>query len=622
MLGCQADPPFRCAYSWVSHASWNANIRTRVTSATLTWLLLHIQVSSSKETIVTFPLANNDLEFKALIHTKLTARAPDSLDFSLLKAWVDTCSKSHKQCNEKTENWYPTRLLHITTNCQQVRLVISRSHVPQGRYMTLSHRWGENKYINLQTSTIAQLQRAVVVDDLPPAFQDAIKIAAFLDIRYLWIDALCIKQDQDDRSDWETESLSMGKVYANAFLNVSATLAVDGKESLFHSQGCGPIEPSEVKLKVNGKISPFYAFNGEIWENEIPQAQLNNRGWVFQERFLARRVLHFSTTQLGWECRQLTALEVFPKGLPSALGSQLAKSSLHNQLVKASRSTRRSSVADWRTAWIAIVEEYSHCALSFPNDKLIAFSGIGASISEFIGTEHVAGMLSKSLIYDLAWWRWEEDKERFPLSTTFLRAPSWSWTSVDGQVNLPQDLSGVRYTRKLIESIEIICDHDDPLGKHSRLRLQGLCMPVRIKWTEDSITTFTLSELSACSFTVDGGSLDPYICFEIAEEEARDLARRGHVLLLPLFMSAYFFHGILICSTRGKALHRRIGAVEIPVQVQQVANDAKEMHEEQKEQRRKIPKFTDKDFRTICNNKILRLVHYIQRSSPQVIMIS
>ncbi|KAE9364280.1 HET-domain-containing protein [Stipitochalara longipes BDJ] len=565
-----------------------------------------------------------DLEGR--IGTKPTIPAPGSLDLSLLKEWIDTCRKSHKQCGEKKENWHPTRLLHITSGGQQVRLVISQDHAPKGYYITLSHRWGECPYTKLETSTMAQLQRVVDVPDLPPAFQDAIRIAAFLDIQYLWIDGLCIKQDRDDRSDWEIESLTMGKVYANAFLNVSATLAVDGSEALFHNQGWGPIGPSEIKLKINGRTELFYILDGEIWEDEISNAPLNNRGWVFQERFLAQRVLHCGTRQLGWECRQLTALAMFPKGLPANLGTPIAKSSFYARLAKVARHTRRRSVQDWLNTWHSIVEAYSLCLLTYTKDKLIAFAGIGASLSEFIGTEFVAGMLAESLIYDLAWWRWSEDRTRSPLGDTSLRAPSWSWMSVDGKINFPEDLSGIKRARKFVENIEIIREDDDLTGKHGLLRLRGVCMPLRAKWSEGVIVSFSLSELSACRFTVDDGPRGSSIYYEITIEEMRDLEIRGRILLLPLFSTPAFFNGILITSNRGRSSYRRIGVVNIPVHLEWASDGdgEKEMDGEEThlEQWRRDTRVRDKNFTTVWNYTAIRLVDYIQGSTSRVIEIS
>jgi len=563
------------------------------------------------------------VEFAILSDAKHTIPLPGTFDFSLVKEWVDTCYKTHKQCNEEKENWYPTRLLHITSGGEQVRLVISQDHAPKGHYMTLSHRWGASQYKKLLTSTMAQLQRAVAVPDLPPAFQDAIKIAASLATQYLWIDGLCIKQDLDDRTDWEIESRTMGKVYANAFLNISATLAVDGSETLFHNQGHDPFGPSETGLKVEGKLKKFFLIDGDLWPDEISNAPLSSRGWVFQERFLARRVLHFGTRQLAWECRQSTALEMFPRGLPANLGTPVSKSSVHTQLAKIAHQTRHSSVQDWLTVWQHIVTTYSQCTFTFGEDKLIAFAGIGAKISDLVHTVFVAGMLEKSLIYDLGWWRWIGDRERSPVRNTSLRAPSWSWMSVDGQINFPNDVSGVRQVRSFVENIEITREKGDPYGTNSRLRIRGICMPLRAGWSEDVITEFSLTEVPACRFTVDDGPRGSSMYGEVSFEQMYDLVTRGRVLLLPIFLTPYFFNGILITSIRGRGLYRRIGAIQIPVMVEAMGDNEKETagNDTHREQWQRDTRVTNTSSTTFHNNTALRLVDYIQSSACRNIEI-
>ena len=260
-----------------------------------------------------------------------------------MKEWIDTCRKTHKLCNRKRECWYPTRLLHIISG-DQARLILSEDHAPKGYYITLSHRWGNFQYTKLLTKTLAQLQSVIAVSHLPPAFRDAIKVAALLDIEYIWIDGLCVKQD--DRSDWEVESLMMGKIYENAFLNVSATLAVDGNEPLWRNQQRSPFGLSEMTLRIDGTQDVFYLLDGDIWIDEITSAPLNKRGWVFQERFLAKRVLHFSTRQLGWECQKMTALEMLPKGLPAILGRPLAKKVIQRVLSKRTPDAPHSSIEE------------------------------------------------------------------------------------------------------------------------------------------------------------------------------------------------------------------------------------------------------------------------------------
>jgi hypothetical protein len=193
------------------------------------------------------------------------------------------------------------------------------------------------------------------------------------------------------------------KGYENAFLNISATLAVDGNELLWRNKQLSPIGLCEMTLRIDDTQVVLYLLDGDIWIDEITSAPRNKRGWVFQERFLAKRVLHSSTRQLGWECQEMTGLEMLPKGLPAILGRPLAKKSIQSVLSKRTPGAPQSSI-EWLATWNGIVEEYSKGSFTFPADKLIAFAGIGTMISEHIGTEYISGMLLGSLTYDLARW--------------------------------------------------------------------------------------------------------------------------------------------------------------------------------------------------------------------------
>jgi Heterokaryon incompatibility protein (HET) len=70
--------------------------------------------------------------------------------------------------------------------------------------------------------------------DVPKTFEDAIVVTRKLHVQYLWIDSLCIIQD--DPEDWGTESLLMDQVYKNALLNIAATAASDSSGGLFYSR--------------------------------------------------------------------------------------------------------------------------------------------------------------------------------------------------------------------------------------------------------------------------------------------------------------------------------------------------------------------------------------------------
>jgi hypothetical protein len=73
------------------------------------------------------------------------------------------------------------------------------------------------------------------VPALPLTFEDAIVATRRLGARYIWIDSLCIIQD--DPADWERESSSMADVYRNATCNIAASAAHDSNGGLYRDRG-------------------------------------------------------------------------------------------------------------------------------------------------------------------------------------------------------------------------------------------------------------------------------------------------------------------------------------------------------------------------------------------------
>jgi len=139
--------------------------------------------------------------------------------------WLDTCSSSHQNCNINAKySFYPTRLIDVgACSSSAVRLVLTSDIQPQGGYLTLSHRWSDYMPMKLTKLTIETMLREIPHDSLPLTFQHAIEVTRRLGKRYLWIDCLCILQNDDDKSDWLKEAACMDKVYSNTFLNISAT---------------------------------------------------------------------------------------------------------------------------------------------------------------------------------------------------------------------------------------------------------------------------------------------------------------------------------------------------------------------------------------------------------------
>ena len=477
--------------------------------------------------------------------------------------WIDQCSKHHGGCQGNGEAWYPTRLLDLS-EAQVVKLIISKDSSPKGSYITLSHRWSDQPFKKLTPSTISHLQHGIDVSRLPQVFQDAINIARHLRITYLWIDALCIVQDEPGCLDWKIESQTIDKIYSFAFLNVSATMSLDGSESLFQERSWKFLLPTEVKLEVNGEVQKRYMQNANIWDDEITEAPLNRRGWVFQERFLARRVLHFGQSQIGWECQELEALEMFPNGLPQVCAtSSLNKSKVVSRMAKMKHQSDEASELDLVDLWQELVTAYSRCGLTFPHDKRVAISGVSRRMQEARTDRYAAGMWEKGMAHDLAWWRLSEDREAFPIDRTCSRAPSWSWTSVDGEIVFPSTFGGLR--RQFINVLEMseqFPDEGSNVQPRASLRIEGWCLPMSFERKKQEIIAFTVTDFR---FVVNEAAEGATVTLEAEEEEVMLYAQQDRVFTLPLFATTYHLSGVIIIKDGKLGAYRRVGALEIPI---------------------------------------------------------
>lgn len=111
----------------------------------------------------------------------------------------------------------PTRLLEVGN----LRLVESKYITPE-RYVALSHCWGiVSKRFSTVEKNFSQLKKSIDVEALPQTFRDAITVTRGLQIKYIWIDSLCIIQD--DEEDWYREAARMELVFSDAYCTIGAS---------------------------------------------------------------------------------------------------------------------------------------------------------------------------------------------------------------------------------------------------------------------------------------------------------------------------------------------------------------------------------------------------------------
>jgi hypothetical protein len=177
-----------------------------------------------------------------------------------------------------------------------------------GRYACLSWCWGKLLPLRTVHANLTQHKRSILWSQLPTAFQNAIGIARRLNISYLWIDALCIIQD--DKHDWETESAKMAEIYGNAFLTLCAAASKDSTESLFQSLSSN-FTQQELKgyadIFVRTPILHEHLIDLSTFTEaaSIPKDAhpIFYRAWTFQEMSLSPRVIFFGKYEISWRCQ-------------------------------------------------------------------------------------------------------------------------------------------------------------------------------------------------------------------------------------------------------------------------------------------------------------------------------
>lgn len=253
----------------------------------------------------------------------------------LAKRWIEEC-QSHPICTAEhpdlPKDFVPTRVLVLGPgNLDNVRLVETKD-LPAGEeieYAALSHCWGNRVSVRLLDQNIDDMKQSLRIDSLPRNFQDAIKIARSIGVLYLWIDSLCIVQDS--REDWVKESARMGMLYANAVCMLSATASAtaDGgfsydKKAPAKAPACVLRKEGEKSLVVRRSTQDEQSLLDNLFNENVEKAPLTTRGWTFQERILAKRVLHFCDGLVLFECNTIRASEYHTLGVsyPAKLGFQ------------------------------------------------------------------------------------------------------------------------------------------------------------------------------------------------------------------------------------------------------------------------------------------------------------
>lgn len=379
--------------------------------------------------------------------------------------WMTTCKVCHTGCGTPVQfSALPTRLLDLnqSTTMGLVKLVESKALREVVKYITLSHSWGKRLQCQLTNECLEVYKSGIMSSNLPLTFQHAIDLTRRLGYRYLWIDALCIIQD--NVLDWREEAAKMADVYFNSDLSIAASDSKDSRGGIYRRRNPLAITPCMIPAACNSSGPEcVYAVNPNHRHTQVPldETHLSTRAWTIQERLLAPRVVHFTRWEVYWECGSGICCETFPEQLPVP----------HQPEVKKWLATPEGQESDldilegfW-DIWSDIVRAYTEAQLTKISDKLVAIAGLARrmhTVARGRLGRYVAGLWELQFERQLGWCCPDPTE----ISVSQYIAPTWSWACIAGPVYFAdQETDAEGFETPIVNCLGVTTQPDsDPFG--------------------------------------------------------------------------------------------------------------------------------------------------------------
>jgi hypothetical protein len=296
----------------------------------------------------------------------------------LITAWLEDCRSGHKACtrtisggviSEYNNPALPSQVLDLGHRHTSRYITLLKTNGMHGQYCALSHCWGplDKRPIVTTRYTLGEYARGIEIKKLPKTYHDAVTVTRGIGVRYLWIDSLCIVQD--DADEWEKESGKMGKIYERAILTIAASGAQDS------TRGCFISKSHELPFEAIPYFSDSWDISGsgcfylhQVFDTSPSWTPLQRRGWAFQEWRLSRRIVHSTEGGVSWKCREL---EINEYDDPMDMQQY--------------------------PEWDSLLQRYSDAEFTFNKDRLIALQGLALEMQ--IGRNTIITSVFGQLIF-------------------------------------------------------------------------------------------------------------------------------------------------------------------------------------------------------------------------------
>lgn len=485
-------------------------------------------------------------------------------------------------------NAIPSRLLHLVTKNTELHVqligrslpsAIEKETVSQEGYAILSYCWGGPQPIQLthDNANVKNLENGIPVTQLPKSLRDAAWFTKEIGLKYLWIDALCIFQDDVEDKIHEISRMELN--YGQSTVTICAASASKCSEGFIvpHEEDTtnykfGPIE-LRAKFGSVQAVAEFDYFNGRR-----PPEPIILRGWTLQEALLSRRILIFSSYHLYFTC---TVANASCGGFEPVLKPRVMTS-------YESRVANVHTISGLRDhqvtyVWRNIVNDYTQRYLGFPADKLPAVSALASSLIP------MAKERNQNLVYLAGLMVDTSDPENYSWRNEFLwrvhqmqitsriptGSPSWSWSSLNGRIitryrypfdsswNIAEETGDIRICEYGVDLENQIAPFSAVKGGfvkiHGRTKELSTIEGHKHKITTESdpTTTFTKTDHTTLVFvpdTEDG--------MHIVEGGIKGEQRVLLVELVPFYGSGDTPTGLIVAGATGTDRLVRVGIFE------------------------------------------------------------
>ncbi|RYO88153.1 hypothetical protein DL766_000712 [Monosporascus sp. MC13-8B] len=433
---------------------------------------------------------------------ELPSRASSAGTYKFVKDCLDECVRNHITCRKASqgldERW-PKRILEIDPASSQVRLVGFDESMDQ-RYTALSYCWGSGEPpLQATETTLPVLKDGVSTGALPRTIEDAVRFSLRIGSNLIWIDSMCIIQN--DPADWDEESCKMSTVYRHALLTIVANSAASCNEGFLERERDASILLREVQLgdrwtEIRARKVPQtghhrpYRFDCSPDQRHLEP--VDTRGWTLQERLLSPRSIVVTAGEAQWACQATQACECGQA--PSEV------------------TTSKTSTSE--DEWFRVLGDYMTRNLTKDTDRLIALAGVSKVMARSLPGKFSAGIWvtpepTSLTMRGLLWCRMA-DIMRPSYSPREYLAPSWSWASVVGEATHVQasKFSSCSYLSRILE-VDITTATAEPFGKvaFGFMRMEGTLLRTTMRWKpspqwKGSAATLTFPGGSSCHVDV------------------------------------------------------------------------------------------------------------------------